>query len=157
MSACSSASSLGRASQLSYTQKPWWAKMVAVILWPMCCHTGMPCRRHTTRFPTLSQYTDTELICRCAIHWCEMSHWNTRLPISMSWVRPILPWQDLTTFVTRPCHTALIFCILRALSDWTRTLSMRPFIITDRLLKHLQTNVCTTPTIHLFNENPYKR
>ena len=33
-------------------------------------------------------------------------------------------------------HIALIFCILRAYSYWTHTLSMRP--ITDRLLKHLQ-------------------
>ena len=33
-------------------------------------------------------------------------------------------------------HIALIFCILRTLSDWTRTLSMRPNI--DRFLKHLQ-------------------
>ena len=68
--------------------------LVAVVLWPMCCHTEMPCRRHRTRHPTPSQYTDTGPTCRCAIHWCGTSHWNTQLPILMSWVRPdreILP------------------------------------------------------------------
>ena len=54
----------------------------------MCCHTGMPCCRHRTRHSTPSQYTDTEPTCRCAIHWCRTSHWNTQLPILMSWVRP---------------------------------------------------------------------
>ena len=60
----------------------------------MCCHTEMPCRRHRTRHPTPSQYTDTGPTCRCAIHRCGTSHWNTQLPILMSWVRPdreILP------------------------------------------------------------------
>ena len=43
---------------------------------------------------TPSQYTDTWPTCRYAIHWCGTSHWNTQLPILMSWVRPdreILP------------------------------------------------------------------
>ena len=68
--------------------------LVAAVLRPIWCHRGMPCCRHRTWYPTLSQYTDTGQICRCAIHWCETSHWNTQLPISMSWVRPdrkILP------------------------------------------------------------------
>ena len=37
---------------------------------------------------------DSRPICGCAIHWWGMSHWNTYLPILMSWVRPnreILP------------------------------------------------------------------
>ena len=51
----------------------------------------MPCRRHRTWHPTPSQYTDTGSTCRCAIHWCWTSHWNTQLPILMSWVRPDLP------------------------------------------------------------------
>ena len=41
-----------------------------------------------------SQYTDTGPTCRCAIHWRGTSHWNTQLPILMTWVRPdheILP------------------------------------------------------------------
>ena len=60
----------------------------------MCCHTEMPCSRHRTRHPTPSQYTDTGPTCRCTIHGCGTSHWNTQLPILMSWVRPdreILP------------------------------------------------------------------
>ena len=68
--------------------------LVAVVLWQICCHTGMPCRRHRTWHPTPSQYTDTGPTCRCAIHRCGTSHWNTQLPILMSWVRPdreILP------------------------------------------------------------------
>ena len=56
----------------------------AVVLWPMCCHTGMPCHRHRTWHPTPSQFTDTGPTCRCAIHWCGTSHWNTQLPILMS-------------------------------------------------------------------------
>ena len=64
--------------------------LVAVVLWPMCCHTGMSCHRHRTQHSTLSQYTDTGPTCRCAIHWCGTSHWNTQLPILMSWVRPDL-------------------------------------------------------------------
>ena len=50
--------------------------------------------RHMTWHPTPSQFTDTGPTCRCAIHWCGTSHWNTQLPILMSWVRPdreILP------------------------------------------------------------------
>ena len=63
----------------------------------MCCHTDMPCRRHRTRHPTPSQYTDTGPTCHCAIHCC-----NTQLPILMSWVRPspdrkILPWLSTQT------------------------------------------------------------
>ena len=100
--------------------------IVAVVLWPMCCHTGMPCHRHRTWHPTLSQYTgphftklrqivivsvyllsfsidlrlcfvlrifvkrgpDTGSTCRCVIHWCGTSHWNTQLPILISLVHP---------------------------------------------------------------------
>ena len=57
----------------------------------------MPCRRHRTWHPTQSQYTDKGLTCRCAIHWCGTSHWNTQLPTLMSWVRPnweILLWPN---------------------------------------------------------------
>ena len=54
----------------------------------MRCHTEMPCRRHRTWHPTPSQYTDTGPTCCCAIYWCGTSHWNTQLPILMSWVRP---------------------------------------------------------------------
>ena len=54
----------------------------------MCCHTEMPCHRHRTGHPTPAQYTDIGLTCRCAIHLCGTSHWNTQLPILMSWVRP---------------------------------------------------------------------
>ena len=74
--------------------------LVAMVLWPMCCHTGIPRRRHRTRHPTPSQYTDTGPTCRCAIHWCGTSHWNTQLPVSKSWVRPereILPWPSTHT------------------------------------------------------------
>ena len=55
--------------------------LVAVVLWPKCCHTEMPCRRHRTRHPTPSQYTDTGPTFRCAIHWYGTSHWNTQLLI----------------------------------------------------------------------------
>ena len=50
--------------------------LAAVVHWPMCWHTGMPCRRHRTRHPTPSQYTDMGPTCRCPIHWCGTSHWN---------------------------------------------------------------------------------
>ena len=69
--------------------------LVAVVLWPMCCHTGMPCRRHRTWHPTPSQYTDTRPTCHCAIHWCGTSHWNTELPILMSWVMPLAHYYDV--------------------------------------------------------------
>ena len=73
---------------------------------PMWCHTGMSCHTHRTWHPTWSQYTDTGPTCRCAIHWirCGTSHWNTQLPILMSWVRPnreihpwVLPWPSTNT------------------------------------------------------------
>ena len=60
----------------------------------------MPRRRHRTWHSTPSQYTDTGSTCCCAIHWCGTSHWNTQLPILMSWVRPaweILPWPSTHT------------------------------------------------------------
>ena len=44
--------------------------------------------RHGIWHPAPSQYTDTGPTCRCAIHGCGTSHWNTQLPILMSWVRP---------------------------------------------------------------------
>ena len=47
----------------------------------------MPYRRHRTWHTILVQYTDTGPTCRCAIHWCGTSHWNTQLPVLMSWVR----------------------------------------------------------------------
>ena len=56
--------------------------------------------RHITWQPTPSQYKDTGSTCRCSIHWCGTSHWNTHLPILMSWVRPdrkILPWPSTHT------------------------------------------------------------
>ena len=74
--------------------------LVALVLWPMCCHTGMPCQSHRTWHPTPSQYTDTGPTCRCATHWCGTSHWNTKLPILMSCVRPnreILPQPSTHT------------------------------------------------------------
>ena len=42
----------------------------------------MPCRRHRAGHPTQSQYTDLDTgpTCRCSIHWCGTSHWNTQLP-----------------------------------------------------------------------------
>ena len=86
--------------------------LVAVVLWPMCCHTEMPCCRHRTWHLALSQYTDMGLTCRCAIHWCGTPHWNTQLPTSMSTVRPdreILPRPS--THTSEPstwcCHGGL--------------------------------------------------
>ena len=79
----------------------WRCLLVAVLLWPMCYHTRMPCRRHRTWHPTPSQYTDTGPTCRCAIHWCVTSHWNTQLPILMFWVRP-----DQEILLQPPIHTS---------------------------------------------------
>ena len=45
----------------------------------MCCQTGMSCRGQKTWHPIPSQYTDTGSTCRCAIHLCGTSHWNTQL------------------------------------------------------------------------------
>ena len=48
----------------------------------------------------MTQYTDIGPTCHCAIHCCGTSHWNTKLPISMSWVRPdqeILPQSSTHT------------------------------------------------------------
>ena len=64
-----------------------WYLLVAVLLWPMCCHTGMPCHRHRTWHPTSSQYTNTGPTCH-AIHWCGPSYRYTQLPTLMSWVWP---------------------------------------------------------------------
>ena len=71
--------------------------LVAVILWPMCYHTGMPCRRHRTWHPTLSQYTDIEPTCRCAIYWCGTSHWNTPLPTRHNNYRKIIIYKHSCT------------------------------------------------------------
>ena len=60
----------------------------------------MPCCRHRTWLPTLSQYTDTGSTWHCAIHWCGTSHWNTQLPFLMSWVRP--EWEMLPRSSTHP-------------------------------------------------------
>ena len=75
--------------------------LVAVILWPMCRNTGMPCRRHRTRHPTPSQFTDTGPTSRCAIHWFGTSHWNTQVPNLMSWV-----WPDSVILRRPSTHSA---------------------------------------------------
>ena len=85
--------------------------LVAVVLWPMCCHTGMPCRRHRTWHPTPSQYTDTGPTCRCAIHWCGTLHWKPQLPILMSWV-----WPDREILPRPSTHEANVQLLL--LSWW---------------------------------------
>ena len=59
---------------------------VVLILWPMCCHTGKPCRRHRTGHPIPSQYTYIGPTCRCAIHWCGTLDWKPQLPVIMPWV-----------------------------------------------------------------------
>ena len=58
--------------------------LVAVIL----PHRNMPHHRHRTWHPAPAEYTDTGPTYRCVAHWCGTSHWNTQLPILMSWVRP---------------------------------------------------------------------
>ena len=76
--------------------------VVAVVLWP-----GMTSRRHRTWHPTPSQYTDTGPTCRCAIHWCGTSHWNTQLPILMYWV-----WPDREISPHTPANSQLYAVIV---------------------------------------------
>ena len=71
----------------------WLCLLVAVVPWPMCCHTEIPWPRHRTWHPNPSQYTDTGPTCRCAICWCWTSCWNAQLFILMSWVPP--DWEFL--------------------------------------------------------------
>ena len=44
--------------------------LVEVVLWPMYCHTGIPCRRHKTWHPTPSRHTDLGPTWPLAVHWC---------------------------------------------------------------------------------------
>ena len=69
----------------------------------MCCHTGMPCHRQRTWHPTPSQYTTSGPTCHCTILWRVMLHWNTQLPILLSWVRP-----DREIFPRASTHAANI-------------------------------------------------
>ena len=62
------------------------------------------------------------LTCRCAIHWCGMSHWNIQLPILMSWVRPdleVLP--DLPHTTANAQLDAVMVVISRKLARKYRT------------------------------------
>ena len=52
------------------------------------CAATQECHTVDTGHPTPLQYTNTGPTCRCANHWCGMSHWKTQLPILLSWVRP---------------------------------------------------------------------
>ena len=65
------------------------------------CAATQKCHAADTGHDTPPRHSiDTGPTCRCAIHWCGMSHWNTQLPILMSWVRPdreILPWPSTHT------------------------------------------------------------
>ena len=47
-------------------------------------YTNLP--SHLSLPPPLRILTRLRPCCRCTIHWCGTSHWNTQLP--MSWVRP---------------------------------------------------------------------
>ena len=49
--------------------------LVAMVLWPMCCRTEMPCRRHRIWHPTSSQYTDT----RADLSLCYPLMWTDTL------------------------------------------------------------------------------
>ena len=49
--------------------------LVAVVLSPMCCHTGKPFRRHRAWHPALSQYTDT----RADLSPCFPLMWNVTI------------------------------------------------------------------------------
>ena len=57
----------------------------AGVHWPLCCYTGMPCRRHRTWHTTPSQYTDTGQMYHFAFHWF-VTHWNPQLPALIRWV-----------------------------------------------------------------------
>ena len=102
--------------------------LVALIFWPMCCHTGMSCCRHRTWHPTppqsssphmvyispktlgskdASQYTDTGPTYH-VIHWCGTLHWNTQLPLLMSWVRP--DWEILPQSSKHTSKRSTLWC-----------------------------------------------
>ena len=80
--------------------------LVAVILWPMCCHTEMPLTQDTTPHP-VTIYRHGAYLSLCYPR-CGTSHWNTQLPIFLSWVRPareILPDLSHTSeHSTWCCH-----------------------------------------------------
>ena len=72
-----------------WQQQPWGFKVIFVgvlkLLLNIWGHIAtVPACNSVTRHPTPSYYTDTGPTCRCAIQWCDTSHWNTQLPISMS-------------------------------------------------------------------------
>ena len=107
--------------------------LVAVVFGPMCCHTGMPCRRHRTWHPNPSQYTDTGTTCRCAIHWCGTSHWKPQQPILMSWVRydqEIIPPPS-----TRTSERSTLWCLFILLNPsfqlWNWIECTSPLITSD--------------------------
>ena len=85
-----------------------------MVLRPICCHTGIPCRRHRSKLHNQSQYTDTGPTCRCAIHLCGTSHWNTQLPILMSWVRP--DQEILTRPSTHTSECDAVMVVVESLS-----------------------------------------
>ena len=78
--------------------------IVAVVLCPM--RKIATCRKHRTRYPISSQYTDTGQTC-CAIHWRGTSHWNTQLPI-------LILGSDLTgkSFLDLPLTSMYHFMML---------------------------------------------
>ena len=73
----------------------WPCLLEAVVIWPMCCHTGMPCIRHRTWPQTLSQYTgffvDSEVISR------RQPHYTTAVPRQLHTqytdTSPTCPWK----------------------------------------------------------------
>ena len=78
---------------------------VAVVIWPMCCHTAIPFRRHSVWHPrpvTVYRHMADLSMCYLFTIDLETSHWNTQLPnCPMSCVRP-----DRETLPRPSAHTS---------------------------------------------------
>ena len=92
----------------------------AVVRWPMCCHTWMPCRRHATWHPTLSQYTSQPVVV-IPINVERLTEIHN-YPFVGSWVRPdrdILP--DLPQLEANAPFNDAVSVVVRQKLGWNCT------------------------------------
>ena len=93
--------------------------------------------------PNSTQNKDREPTCRCVIHWCGKSHWNTQIPIlfvCLGLTSLLNIWGHIATVPARKCGT-----LINALPH--RNVMLRYTVTHFNVLGQTRSGN-TSPTIH---------
>ena len=116
---------------------------VAVVLWPMCCHTRIPCRRHITWHSTLSQYTDTGPTCRYPLLWNVTLEYTATHFNVLGWTPPGNPSPIFHTHQrTLNLNIKTFFCMDQFCLFWISTFISIFCSWMSRSVSHLSVHCC---------------